>query len=304
MMVSPASQGILPICTGGEEAEETFEAGIGVGIDVFRHLVVHKRIVLVPDEAAGVTHLCDIAHPVAEVWAAPMPYLIVEHDDAARLAQAGHDLRLPFCAFDDGRWAGSEQVRARDHFGGSIFALRDIGQVVVGSEEEHGEAYIGGRLAMGDDIVRGIVLMPGRDALAKWGSEGVIMNNMGCLSDQRLRECDNRLHVEQAQVGPARLEHSVVELNDAVALFIVLNERAVKICLELGYHIWCQHILKKEIAVPVKLLHPLLYLLRDRYLFLQDVLTPDMIPQLKADLEERDSRPGETAPPTPVSAPG
>jgi len=60
-----------------QEAKETAQTRVGVLVDMFRHLVIHKGIVLVADDAPGISHLRDIARALTLVRTTSMPHLIV-----------------------------------------------------------------------------------------------------------------------------------------------------------------------------------------------------------------------------------
>ena len=73
----------LPIRSPWKEAKQSFESGICVPVDVFRHGIIHKRWVLVSYQAAGVSDLGYEARTFAVVGTAPVPYLVVEHYDTS-----------------------------------------------------------------------------------------------------------------------------------------------------------------------------------------------------------------------------
>ena len=54
--------------------------------------------------------------------------------------------------------------------------------------------------------------MPGADAAAGRGAEAIVVDDVAGRIDQRLGEGDDRLEVEEAQVGGAGFEHPVLEL--------------------------------------------------------------------------------------------
>ena len=70
--------GELSIGTVIEKAQQPLQPRVGVSVDVFRHLVVHKGIILMADDAAGVGDLGDVASTVTFVGTASVPNLIVE----------------------------------------------------------------------------------------------------------------------------------------------------------------------------------------------------------------------------------
>src|SRR5947209_19690688 len=74
---------ISSVGSTGEEPKQALEARIGVGVDMFRHLIIHERKVFVSNNAAGVAHLGDAAGAMAPVGGASMPHLVVKHHDAA-----------------------------------------------------------------------------------------------------------------------------------------------------------------------------------------------------------------------------
>ena len=61
-----------------QKAKETAQTRVGVFVDMFRHLVIHKGIVLVADDAPRISHLGDIARALTLVRATSMPHLIIE----------------------------------------------------------------------------------------------------------------------------------------------------------------------------------------------------------------------------------
>ena len=61
-----------------QEAKETAQTRVGIFVDMFRHLVIHKGIVLVANDAPCISHLGDIAGALTLVRATSMPHLIIE----------------------------------------------------------------------------------------------------------------------------------------------------------------------------------------------------------------------------------
>ena len=62
----------------GQETQQPLQPRVGVLVDMFRHLVIHKGIVLVADDAPRISHLGDIARALTLVRATSMPHLIIE----------------------------------------------------------------------------------------------------------------------------------------------------------------------------------------------------------------------------------
>src|SRR5262249_6365603 len=85
----------LPVRPMRQIAEEALHPGAGVAVDVLGHLVVHERIIPVPDNSTGVAHLRHVARAVAAVRRAAVPDLVVEHRHASRWPGGRHDPLLP-----------------------------------------------------------------------------------------------------------------------------------------------------------------------------------------------------------------
>ena len=82
----------------GQKPENPPQSVIGAVIDLLRHGVVHKRVILMPDDAPPVSDLREVARALAAVGAAPMPDLIVEEDYAASRSQMVLYALLPLSA--------------------------------------------------------------------------------------------------------------------------------------------------------------------------------------------------------------
>ena len=63
-----------------------------------------------------------------------------------------------------------------------------------------------------------VVLVPAADAAPGGGAEAVVVDDVAGLRHQALGEGDDRLEVEQPQVGGAGLEHAVMELDSRSGL--------------------------------------------------------------------------------------
>ena len=131
--------------TFGEEAEETLKARFGAGVDVFGHLVIHERVVFVPDKPSGVTDLGDGTDAIGIVGSAAMPDLIVKDDDATGGTGTRHDAIGPLALVRVGWARAFDEMRAANAFRGTEVRSVDIGKVIVGGEEEAGKF----------DVVRG-----------------------------------------------------------------------------------------------------------------------------------------------------
>ena len=160
------------------------------------------------DETSGIGDLRDVACPVGPVGAAAVPDLVVEHDDAFGPSEIVLNSVFPFAAFHFIWWRRAEQVGTRDDFGAAVVPLGDIGQVVVAGEQENGQADVCGRIALRDEEVRRIVLVPSNDTTARIGPEGVVVDDVTVLCDERFCERDDRFQVEEAQVSRACFEHA------------------------------------------------------------------------------------------------
>ena len=147
-----------------EEAEKAFESGIGISVDPFGHVVIHKWVILVAYYAPAIGNLRDVSIAIALIGASAMPYLVVEYDDASCLSEVVVYFvfpLFPFFAYGDLTCICAKQVGTGYDFGGSVLNVSYIRKVVVAGEQDYRQVYISGRLAIGYDVMRWIVLMPG-----------------------------------------------------------------------------------------------------------------------------------------------
>lgn len=61
-----------------QEAQQAFQSGVGVFVDMLGHLIIHKWVVLVADHTPAIGYLGDVAGAVATIGTPSMPDLIVE----------------------------------------------------------------------------------------------------------------------------------------------------------------------------------------------------------------------------------
>ena len=156
-------------------------------------------IVFVANHAATVGNLCDITRSLTLIKPSMVPDLIVEHNDASGFPQVVPDFVLPLGAFEVGRRTGTEQMRTGNHLGAAIFNFGNIGQVVVRREEQHRKADVFGRLPIRDSNVRGIILVPTRNAAARRASEGVVVYDVAVWRDERLGETDSGFQIKKPE---------------------------------------------------------------------------------------------------------
>jgi hypothetical protein len=106
--------------------------------------------------------------------------------------------------------------------------------------------------------VRGVVLVPGRDAAAApcRNPEAIVVDDVRAVGDETLGERDDGLQVKQLEVGLARLEHAMVQLNEAAGVLAVLSQRPVEVGAHRIAPLRRGDVVQNEVAVAVESLHP------------------------------------------------
>ena len=117
---------------------------------------------------------------------------------------------------------------ARHHLGRPLRHLVEIGQHVIAGKKEHRQTDILWRLALGDQKMGRVILVPGADAAARRGDEAVVVNDVAGRVDDRFGEGDDGLEVEEVQIGGTDLEHPVVERFAIAADALLVGEGAVE----------------------------------------------------------------------------
>ena len=74
-------------------------------------------------------------------------------------------------------------------------------------------------LAIGDNIMRGVVLVPGSEAAAGRRDEGVVVYNVTICFNKGFGKADDGFEVEQVEIGRAVFKHAMAQ---AVAGFAAL----------------------------------------------------------------------------------
>ncbi len=100
-----------------------------------------------------------------------------------------------------------------------MFDFRDIGEIIIAGEYEYGKVDVCRWLAIGDNIMRGVVLMPGGEAAAGGCDKGVVVYNVTIFGNEGFGKADDGFEVKQVEVGLAVLEHAMAQ---AVAGFAAL----------------------------------------------------------------------------------
>ena len=138
-----------------------------------------------------------------------------------------------------------------------MFDFCDIGEIIIAGEYEYGQVDVCRWLAIGDNIMWGIVLMPGREAAAGWRDEGVVVYNVTICGNEGFGKADDGFEVEQVEVGLAVLEHAMAQAvagfaalwaELAIGVFISagkMRERPVEVCFELCDVFFLQYIFEK-----------------------------------------------------------
>ena len=242
-----------------QEAEEAFQAGIGILVDMLGHGVVHEGVVFVTDHPTGIGDLGDIPGSLASIGSATVPDLIVEQDDAACFPEVGVDVGIPFCTGQVGWARGTEQVRAWNALSGSVLYFSNIRQIIVGGEEKDGEVHVFRGGAFGDDVVRRIILMPGCEP-SSWGClERVVVYDMAGMWNDGFCERHDGFQVEKPQVRRAVFKHPVAEPgvhSIDVETVRVFRKGPIKVFTHLQTPFGRQDILKEEEALFVKGVYP------------------------------------------------
>ena len=100
-----------------------------------------------------------------------------------------------------------------------MFDFCDIGEIIIAGEYEYGEVDVCRWLAIGDNIMRGVILMPGSEAAAGGRDEGVVVYNVTICFNKGFGKADDGFEVKQVEIGRAVLEHAMAQ---AVAGFAAL----------------------------------------------------------------------------------
>ena len=101
-----------------------------------------------------------------------------------------------------------------------MFDFCHIGEIIIAGEYEYGKMDIYRWLAIGDNIMRGVILMPGGEAAAGWRDEGVVVYNVTICFNKGFGKADDGFEVKQVEVGLAVLKHAMAQ---AVAGFGALR---------------------------------------------------------------------------------
>ena len=113
-----------------------------------------------------------------------------------------------------------------------MFDFCDIREIIIAGEYEYGEVDICGRLAIGDNIMWEIVLMPGGDTAAGWRDKGVVVYNVTIFGNEGFGKTDDGFEIKQVEVGRTVLKHAMAQ---AVAGFGALwAEFAIGVFISAG----------------------------------------------------------------------
>ena len=100
-----------------------------------------------------------------------------------------------------------------------MFDFCHIGEIIIAGEYEYGKVDICRGLAIGDNIMWGVILMPGGEAAARGRDEGVVVYNVTICGNKGFGKADDGFEVKQVEIGLAVLEHAMAQ---AVAGFAAL----------------------------------------------------------------------------------
>ena len=126
-----------------------------------------------------------------------------------------------------------------------MFDFRDIGEIIIAGEYEYGKVDVCRWLAIGDNIMRGVVLVPGGEAATGGRDKGVVVYNVTVFGNEGFGKADDGFEVKQVEVGRAVLEHAMAQavagfaalwVELAIGVFIPagkMRERPVEIRFEL-----------------------------------------------------------------------
>ena len=126
-----------------------------------------------------------------------------------------------------------------------MFDFRDIGEIIIAGEYEYGEVDVCRGLAIGDNIMRGVVLVPGGEAAAGGRDEGVVVYNVTICFNKGFGKADDGFEVKQVEIGRAVFEHAMAQavagfgalgVEFAIGIFVPagkMRERPVEVRFEL-----------------------------------------------------------------------
>ena len=126
-----------------------------------------------------------------------------------------------------------------------MFDFRHIGEIIIAGEYEYGKVDVCRWLAIGDNIMRGVILMPGGEAAAGGRDEGVVVYDVTICFNKGFGKADDGFEVKQVEVGLAVLEHAMAQavagfgalrIELAIGVFIPagkMRERPVEVRFEL-----------------------------------------------------------------------
>lgn len=113
-----------------------------------------------------------------------------------------------------------------------MFDFCHIGEIIIAGEYEYGKVDILWWLAIGDNIMRGVVLVPCGEAAAGWRDERVVMYDVTIFGNEGFGKVGDGFEVKQVEVGLAVLEHAMTQ---AVAGFAALwAELAIGVFISAG----------------------------------------------------------------------
>ena len=138
-----------------------------------------------------------------------------------------------------------------------MFDFRHIGEIIIAGEYEYGKVDICRGLAICDNIMRGVVLVPGGEAAVGWRDEGVVVYNVAIFGNKGFGKADDGFEVEQVEIGRAVLEHAMAQavagfaalwVELAIGIFVPagkMRERPVEVRFELCDVFFFQDIFEK-----------------------------------------------------------
>lgn len=113
-----------------------------------------------------------------------------------------------------------------------MFDFRHIGEIIIAGEYEYGKVDVCRWLAIGDNIMWGVVLVPCGEAAAGGRDERVVVYDVTICFNEGFGKADDGFEVKEVEIGRAVLEHAMAQ---AMAGFAALwAELAIGVFISAG----------------------------------------------------------------------